>query len=168
VDYAGIENNFVGGAFGTQIDGTITERPLADGRSEVSVRLHTRNALVWVTACDFATGPLLFGHRVSDVLSGADAALGDSFLQVVFFNTAPGAPLPDLEQLIFAPEPGQEFRLISLRAQANGTLRPDFGVPDGTPGRATVSQTGLFMTQFKGATGDAFPAERINLQVVGK
>lgn len=180
VDYAGLENDYIvsngGNSLGTQIDGTITERPLADGRAEVTVLLHTTNALTWVAsggdngACDFATDQLLFGNRVPDVLPPVvvDAALGDSFLKVVFINTAPGDPLPDLEQLIFDPLQGQELRSISLRAQANGTLRLAFGVPDGTPGRAEVSQTGLFMTRFKGATADAFPAERINLQVVGK
>lgn len=171
VDYAGLENDYT-----VSNGGTITVRPLADGRAEVSVQLHTKNALTWVAdggdngACDFATDQLLFGHRVPNVLPPVvvNAALGDSFLKVVFINTGPDDPLPDLEQLIFAPEPGQEFRFISLRAQTNGTLRAVFGVPDGTPGRTEVSQTGLFMTKFKGATGDAFPAERINLQVVGK
>ena len=179
VDYAGLANakfeELSGISFGTTTSGTVTEHPLADGRAEVSVRLHTKNALTWVVsggdnnACDFATDPLLFGHRVPDVLAGADAALGESFLQVKFINTAPGAPLPDLEQLIFAPELGQEFpSFISLTARADGTLRGNFGVPDGTPGKAEVIQTGLFMTKFKGATGDAFPAERINLNVVGQ
>jgi hypothetical protein len=178
VDYVGLANAKIeelsGGiiSFGTTTSGTVAERPLSDGRVEVSVLLHTSNALTWVAGggdngvCDFATDPLLFGHRVTDVLAAADAALGDSFLKVVFINTAPGAPLPDLEQLFNDPLPGQEP--ISFRAQANGTLRAAFGVPDGTPGRAEVSQTGLFMTKFKGATGDAFPAERINLNVVGK
>jgi len=180
VDYAALANTKIeelsGGtiSFGTTTSGTVTERPLADGRAEVSVRLHTKNALTWVVGggendtCDFATDALLFGHRVPDVLAGADAALGESFLQVKFINTASGASLPDLEQLIFAPELGQEFRFISLTARADGTLRANFGVADGTPGKAEVIQTGLFMTKFKGATGDAFPAERINLNVVGQ
>ena len=181
VDYAGLANAKVeelsGGtiSFGTTTSGTIMEHPLADGRAQVTVRLHTKNALTWVVsggdndACDYATDPLLFGHRVPDVLAGADAALGESFLQVKFINTAPRAPLPDLEQLIFAPELGQEFpSFISFTTRADGTLRGNFGVPDGTPGRAEVIQTGLFMTKFKGATGDAFPAERINLNAVGR
>jgi len=181
VDYAGLANAKIEGlsggtiSFGTTTDGTVTERLLSDGRAEVSVRLHTKNALTWVAGggdndtCDFATDPLVFGYRVPDVLGGADASLGESFLQVKFINTAPGAPLPDLEQLIFAPEPGQEFpSFISFTARADGTLRENFGVPDGTPGRAEVTQTGLFMTKFKGATGDAFPGERINLMVTGR
>ena len=79
VDYAGLANAKIeelsGGSisFDTTTEGTVTERPLRDGRAEVSVRLHTENALTWVTsggdddACDFATDPLLFGHRVPDV-----------------------------------------------------------------------------------------------------
>jgi hypothetical protein len=75
---------------------------LADGRAEVEVRLQTENALTWVTdGCnDFATDPLLFGHRAPDVLGGAEPGLCDSFLQLTFMNTAPGAPLPDLIQWV--------------------------------------------------------------------
>jgi hypothetical protein len=43
-----------------------------------------------------------------------------------------------------------------------------FDVPDGIPGRVEVIQTGLLMTRFMGATADGFPAERINLMVVGQ
>lgn len=45
----------------------MVERPLADGRAEVTVILHTKNALTWVVdGDDFANGELLFGHRVPD------------------------------------------------------------------------------------------------------
>jgi hypothetical protein len=39
--------------------------------------------------------------------------------------------------------------------------------PDGTPGQCNVIQTGLFMTHFKGATADGFPAERVDLRQAG-
>ncbi len=42
VDYAGLTNAVV--PLGTKTDGTIIERPLADGRAEVTVVLHTTNA----------------------------------------------------------------------------------------------------------------------------
>lgn len=158
-------------SFGTQADGTITEKPLTDGRAEVTVRLHTANALTWVIdGCDdFGTNPLLFGNRAQDVLNaGAEPALGDVSLQVRFINTAPGAPMPDLLQLIIAPEPGQEFpSFLSFNVRATGRLHSNFGVAEGTPGRAESIQTGLFMTRFMGATADGFPAEQINLSVVG-
>ncbi len=174
VDYAGLADEWItaasGGAisFGTTFSGSVTEQALEDGRAEVHVRLNTRNALTWATdGCDFASSPLLFGHRAPDVLAGADAALGDVHFQITFINTAPGAPLPDLIQLFFVPEAGQELRMLAVDARAEGTLRAAYGVPDGTPGRLTDIQSGLFMTRFMGATGDGFPVERITLHPVG-
>ena len=174
VDYAGLANATLvrlgGRSLGTRTQGTVLERPLADGRAEVTVTLHTTNALSWVMqGCeDFASNPLLFGHRLPEVLAGKDAALGDSLFEVVLINTAPGAPLPDMLQLFIAPLPGQEPRFMSFYARAVGTYRALAGVPDGTPGRAEITQTGLFMTSFMGAVADAFPAERIGLPGVGK
>lgn len=176
VDYARLLGNF-----GTTFNGTVTERPLNDGTAEVTVILHTKNALTWVFAGDndivnridpcgsnVATQPLLFGTRLADVApSGANAALGDSYLKVVFTNYV-GAPLPDLVQLLYNPSPVQGLRSISFSVSADGPLHLAFGVPDGTPGQAHVVQTGLFTTKFKGATSDAFPVEMINLNKTGK
>jgi hypothetical protein len=135
---------------------------LPDGRAEVTVTLHTTNALTWVAeCCDFANGPLLFGHRPADVIGGADAALADSFFQISFINTEPGAPLPDLIQLFFAPAPGQEYIHHVFRASANGRLRSAFGVPDGTPGKVTVAETGNIARS-------NFQAAVVNLRQTGK
>src|SRR5262249_54563265 len=141
IDYAGIADAYYGGAFGTTFDGTITERPLADGRAEVTVLLHTKNALTYVLqGYDFAGSPLLFGARPTpDGLEG-NGALGDSLLAVKFINTKPGAPLPDLLQLFNDPAPGQVPLAISIKAAASGEFA------DGTPGRAEMTQTGLFFT----------------------
>ena len=161
VDYAGLADAYANGAFGTETTGTVTERPLKDGRAEVHVKLHTTNALSWVVDGFDYTGPLLFGHRAPEVLAGAEPALGESFLHVKFINTAPGDPLPDLIKLLVDPEPGQELVFLSFHARADGPLA------DGSPGRVEVVQTGLFMTEFQGATADGFPAEKIILQAVG-
>lgn len=163
MDYAGLADACAGGAFGTEMSGSVTERPLADGRAEVHVRLHTTNALTWVAEGDF-NGPLQFGQRLEACGEppGMEAALGSSLLHVTFINTAPGAPLPDLIQLFVAPEAGQEVVKLSFHGHADGSLA------DGTPGRVTVTQTGLFMTAWQGATADGFPVERINLQAVGQ
>lgn len=181
VDYAGLATD-AKNKFGTTITGTVTERQSNDGTAEVTVILHTNNALTWVIAgdantpnpCgnDLATQPLLFGTRFDKSLanavpSGASATLGDSFLKVVFKHYV-GEPLPDLVQLIFSPSAGQVLLSISFSVSADGPLRSAFGVPDGTPGQAHVVQTGLFATQFKGATIDAFPVEIINLKKTGK
>jgi hypothetical protein len=187
VDYAGVENGFLQDFYnvslGTTTDGTITERPLANGAAEVTVLLHTQNALTWVVegspvGCDFVnvSNKLLFGHAAADIASAQDASLAslaDSFLKVVFTNNAPGAPLPDMVQLFFAPQPGQQLLFVSFYAQASGSLRAPFGVADGTPGRAQVAQTGLIFPFTKANPNsrvglDAFPAEHVELMVVGK
>jgi hypothetical protein len=169
VDYAGLANTEWGGPFGTTTSGSVTERPLADGRAEVNVRLHTSNALAWVigSECDFANSPVLFGQRYPEGSEWANAALGKSLLQVKFINTAPGDPLPDLIKLLVAPEVGQELQFISFKAQADGTLREAYGVPDGTPARLQVTQTGMTKPWLEPG-GLFFPIELVNLRVVGQ
>jgi len=174
VDYAGIANAWImdesGGALslGTSHDGQILERPLPDGRAELKVILHTSNALTWAASdFDFLT-PLIFGARAPDVLSGANAALGASTLELTFVNTAVGLPIPDLMQLLFAPEPGQEVSNVVFRSSAAGELREGFGTPDGTPGRMVVLQRGLFDIPGQGnGVGDGFPVEFIKLRPIG-
>ena len=178
VDYAGVADRWLvsqgRASLGTQFTGTVTESRLDDGRAKVMVLLHTSNALSWVVdnlACDTGSpsSAVLFGHLAPDVLNGATAALGSSFLQFVFKNTAPGDPLPDLIQLAFAPKTGQEIVFIGFVAEADGPLRAPFGVVDGTPGRATITQKGIIKlpTQNK-ATTDSFPAETVDLKEIGK
>jgi hypothetical protein len=170
VDYAGLVDGILGGALGTSMSGSINEIPLADGRAEVSILLHTQNAFVW--ASDISTsfpGPILFGNSLAEVLNGKDPALGDSLLQVTFKNTAPGAPLPDLIQLLFCPTAGQELTTLSFRARAVGTLRAASGVSDGTPGRLEITQAGLIgiagqVNSNSRVALDAFPADHITIQ----
>jgi hypothetical protein len=167
VDYAGIADDYYGGVFGTTFGGTVTERPLADGRAEVTVVLQTKDALTYVVdGFDFASDPLVFGARPNPSgLQGSGVALGNSVLIVKFINTAPGAALPDLLQLFIDPAPGQVPLSIGIKAMASGTL------PDGSPARAEVVQTGLFFTNANGNSRvafDAFPAERVKVNAVGK
>jgi hypothetical protein len=184
LDYAGLANKWIeeqsGGAIslGTETDGKVIERPLPDGRAEVTVLLHTRNALTWVAEYKPENlppappwGDLLFGHFPEQLLAGADPALGESFLKWVFINDAPGAPLPAFfdEALPIPPAPPpHQWIMISFEAQARGTLQEGFGVPDGTAGRAQMTQIGLFQTAGKGATADGYPVEHVKLTVVGR
>ena len=178
MDYAGLANEWLVSQgypdLGTTTAGSITERPLEDGRAEVSVVLHTKKASAWAFEIDpespippdVAADPLSFGYRATDLEANPELppALGESHFGVVFKNTAPGAPLPDLVAWIAlgGELPGQELLSLSFRATAFGALRTPFGVADGTPGRMTISQTGLFHTEFHGAVGDGFPAERLS------
>jgi len=183
-DYAGIANEFIEDnsriSLETRVSGSVIERPLADGRAEVTVILHTENALTFVIP--FALNgpvnqaqinPLLFGFRPQDIVANPNLSpgLGESHLVLVFNNTAFGAPLPDFVNafILGNTAPGQELVSVYFHASASGPLRPAFGVPDGTPGRCTVAETGvLFRGPFKGATADGFPAELVELRVIGR
>ena len=173
VDFTGQANKYIikeseGISLGTETEGKVIERPLSDGRAEVTVLLHTRNALTWVVELESLVQPidpysdyLVFGHRADDVLQGMDPALGESFLKWVFINDAPGDPLPDLlAEVVVGPT--VETIMLSFEAHADGTLREAFGVPDGTPGRAQITEIE------NGATADGWPAEHINLRAVGR
>jgi hypothetical protein len=178
IDYAGLAAPFLAGrglSLGTSISGSVTERPLADGRAEVTVLLQTANALAWVQ--DLTSGAPLFGSLPGEIAAGSGRnalAVGESFAQFVFDNTAPGAPLPDLiAAVIFGePPPGFQGLTQSFRGRATGPLRPAFGVPQGTPGELVVSQTGLLATAPKTNPNsrvalDAFPAELVDLHRIG-
>src|SRR5207249_5237001 len=69
VDYCGFADKAgdLNGALGTSAKGSISERTLSDGRAEVTVILHTTNALTWALTLDINNpdfaGPLDFGAR---------------------------------------------------------------------------------------------------------
>jgi hypothetical protein len=137
VDYAGLANRWIetesGGAvsFGTTFSGVVLEHLLRDGRADVTVTLRTDNALIFVTQMDFATGPLVFGRRAPDVLvTDAQPVLAHTTFHISFTNIAPGAPLPDLIQLFFAPLAGQAIENYSFAEAHDGSAS------------ATVTQTG--------------------------
>ena len=123
VDYAGLVDDAVGGALGTEFDGRVIERLLPDGRVEVTVELETEDANFFlVDGQDFAEGPLLLGQRVSagDPPTIANPVLGECSFRLVFTNAAPGAPLPDLIQLLFFPDEGQELISTEFFAEGEG------------------------------------------------
>ena len=168
VDYAGVTNQQIvasgGASLGTTADGTVVERPLDDGTAEVTVLVHTTNAFVYVT--DFPSPNPLFGNTPADVAAGAQAGVGKCLLHVVFINSAPGAPLPDLLQA-FSTAGGVRF--VAMTSTAAGPLNANFGVPTGTPGLFQMTQTGVLQSHGKGGPrGDFFPAEHINLTVAGR
>jgi hypothetical protein len=184
IDYAGLADEFIqahtgGFSLGTTVDGSILERPLASGRAEVTVVLHTTRALAWVVPIaipdpsEIALNALLFGYRAQDIVANTSLTpgLAECHLVLTFQNTAPGAPLPDLVPTFFAgsPGPGQALVAVSFHSRASGPLRPPFGVPDGTPGSCVVSQNGVLLRgHFKGATADGFPVEHVDLHPVGQ
>jgi hypothetical protein len=188
-DYAGLAKEAYTSSGLPEITGTVIDRPLPDGRTEVTVVMHTKGANVWVIELDYqgdvtdqiANKPTLFGHRPRDVAAGAGQALGNCLLHVVFIVDQPqGVDLPDLIQVVYDPAPGMELKLLDFSTQAQGPLTEKFGVPEGTPGKCTITETGLIevtgkLYQLKGQAAahsrvafDAFPVENIDLKVIGK
>jgi len=181
VDYAGLEAKWLqdhgGPSLGTQVSGSVIERPLADGRAEVTINLHTTRAQTWAIPFDpggsfdqLLNNPLLFGHRAPELLADPSLTPGLSTCDMVWVikNTAPGAPLPDLVAFLTGDlEPGQELVSAAIRSNGSGPLRAAFGVDDGTPGRVVVVQTVLLRASLKGALADTAPAEHVDLHIVG-
>jgi hypothetical protein len=174
IDYAGLAATWLqqngGPSLGTQVSGTVNEKILKDGRAEVTVNLTASRALTWATDCvGDLSGPLLFGYRAADLAANPALTPGLATLSmhVVFNNTAPGASLPDLVNafILGNAAPGQELLTLSFRADAAGPLRSNFGVPEGTPGKVIVSQTGNISIGPRGANSDGFPAEKVEIKV---
>lgn len=155
VDYAGLANAWIenesGGtqSLGTQVYGTVKERARPDGRAEVRVKLEARNALSWAFLIEdiddtdpqiFLNTPLSFGARAQDVVKGAEPALGKASFDITFMNAAPGAPLPDLVQLLNDLQPGQAPLSFKFQSKACG-LKPN-GAPAGLRVRQNCSDDG--------------------------
>ncbi len=180
VDYTGHANRWIESmsdgkiSLATEMDGQVKERLLSDGRVEVTVMLHTKNALTWAAVLnpdaqppDPPWGELLFGYYAEEVLGGKPPVLGDSFFKWVFINQAPNAPLPDLlAQFILGPT--VETIMLTFEASADGVFRESFGVPEGTPGHVQVTQTGPFRALGLAYAISGWPAEHIHLRITGR
>ena len=83
----------------------------------------------------FLNTPLSFGARAQDVLEGAQASVGIAVMDLRFSNTAPGAALPDLAQMLNNPQPEHLPLRLSFRALAPGTAA------DGTQALLEIRQT---------------------------
>jgi len=180
-DYAGLADRALGFPFGTTTTGTINEVLQRDGTVIVTILLHTQNALTW--AADGATffygfqgssgdaavpATPLFGHSATQVAAGAQAALGSCNLKVVIHGPAPGAPLPDLDEVLLdfaAPCGPWSFVSISFNGSATGPLQ------SGAPGTLQVTEVGLFQTSGIANSAsrvalDGFPAEHVVIQAI--
>lgn len=164
VDYAGIAAAWLLDEcddaidLGTTTSGSVTAHDIGDGQVLVSVRLHTTNALGWAGDnsdgdFNFATAPLLFGARPGDVCAGATPGIMSSEMHVEYYADA-SAPYVDIGT--FPP-----MRTLSIHASGTGPL------PDGSPARLTIRQTGPFQSHSHASSWDFFPAEALQIQPVG-
>jgi hypothetical protein len=178
VDYAGVADRWLQEqepgrpSLGTTVNGTVTERVLKDGRAEIHVVLHFKNALAWAGGFDeFLAGerePLFFGATAPQVLAGAAPALASGTYQAKFIVPAAGEPLPDLIQVAFDPRPGDEDLQLTFHAQARGVLHASSGYAEGTPGQLSIQQVGIFHTKSPVKANDPFPVESITLRPIGR
>jgi hypothetical protein len=174
VDYAGLANQYIkqqsGGAIdlGTTVTGTVKERALNDGRSEITVRLQFTNALAFAVAgCDITSGPLIFGYRTQEVLAGATPSLANGSIVFKYTTPLPGSPQggyhpQDLIEVVFFPQVGQDLAYVNFNADADGHLREASGFPDGTLGTLSIKELALFKP--KGRAGEPFVVHRIDVK----
>jgi hypothetical protein len=157
------------------IRGHVIERPLPDGRAQVTVQLRATGALTYVWHApdleNFHEGPMLFGHRADEILDGAEPTLGSLHLKLTFINTEPGAPLPDYVAFAFDDDFREERQLDDwmdlFSGHAFGPLREASGFAEGTRGRAATQQVGLWHPPGGGKVADVFVVEWIKLQARG-
>ena len=134
---------------GTGCRGQVIEVPEPDGSARVSVVVEAKATLTW--AEQGRPTPKRFGAKAVDVVAGAYPALGTARLEVEFSIPYPGAPLPDLMRLLYAPEPGQEVHVIKFHGQADGFV-------NGKAARLEVLQEGLSLSPAPGPMGSGLPA----------
>lgn len=162
IDYSGKVNGFLmehGKSVGTILSGTVIQRPLPNGTAEITVQLSLQNAVVWA----YQGSNLVFGHVPLDIVNGYSPALATVNFNFRFTISAPGAPLADLATIVFTQHT-QVF--VQLNAIGQGPFLAAYGVPDGTPGIAQTTQTGVYQSQGNGGPlGDYFPAGHIDFQL---
>jgi len=167
VDYTGKDAAFLGLNLGTTTSGTVSQRPLADGRAEVTVNLTTHNAFVWATQLlpDFSNGSVLFGYTPTQLQANPNLRppLADSHLQLVAIIPTPGSPLPDIvnDFILGNAPPGEQLISVSFRATATGTT------PSGQAATLVVSETGVLGRTPNLIRDGGFTAEVVDVQVHG-
>jgi hypothetical protein len=146
----------------TTVTGKVTARDLGDGTEQVTVLLHTRDA--FCQGINFSTAP-------------PTPMLGFSPLQVVN-GIGPAGVGDTTYRLVFAPQPAGQFdafgdlEIFFGTVTCNGLLRAGSGYPEGTPGFAQTTQTGLLATGVPGGCppehdADCFPAEKVQFKPIG-
>jgi hypothetical protein len=166
LDAFGKRNAALGLGLPTSVSGSVTIRDVGGGMEEVTVIVHTRDAVCW--GFNGAAAPA-FGQTPVAVAGGAAPSLGNGFTRAVFTLPA-GAPLPSWLQLVLGAVPLQSLT-ATIMCQ-DGDLRAGSGFPEGTPGFAQTTQVGLFTTGVPAGCppeheADCFPAESISFVPLG-
>jgi Tol biopolymer transport system component len=158
-DTYGKLNRSAGLGLNTNVTGNVTVRNLGDGNQQVVVNVRTTDAICWGYNAEYEPA---FGYDPFEVLEGiGTAALGHESLRITFEPQPLGS--------IRYPWPIQ-FVIGNLTCE--GPLRAGSGYPEGTPGFAQTTQTGIYNTGVPGGcpqehTADCFPAETIQFKPRG-
>jgi hypothetical protein len=162
IDYATTTNSYLrdkaGRDFGTTFDGEIREEPTGDGRYRVTVHLRTQNALAYVlNGEDIMASPLFIGARPIDLMemtpeAKAQVATGNLDMMITYINVAAGLPVPDLMQLVRAPQPGQQLLESQFTFKGTGINRIT-----GQPTTFAITQNGPIMPSIPGQDPSTLP-----------
>ena len=177
VDYAGVLGAAVAAAGGQvptpEFSGTVTDRPQADGTSIVTVNLHFSNVACWGRNEALPGTPVVFGYSSGQLVANHSLApaTASGTLIIKFTNPAPGAPLPSFYDLSLNPAFAGRLLEQSFRSSGFGTMRAASGSPEGTPGKMTVAEVGLFVPGNGSPSGngpaDGYPADILKVQPLG-
>jgi len=170
-DAFGTRNAVLGLNLGTSIDGRVTVRDLGGGTERVTVVLNTRDALCWGFV-DLTPFVPAFGRNPAAVQGGAQASVGNGMTRIVFTQPTV-SPLPTWNQVITGTPPYVLESVTSAIMCQDGELRSGSGFPDGTPGFAQTTQTGLYNTGAPGGCplehdADCYPAEKVQFKPTGQ
>lgn len=128
VDYAGLAARWLrqqgAPSIEHEISGGIVEEKMEDGSALLTISFTANNVLSYaVQTPDLATGPLLFGQRVQDMVNPTmPAAMGQVHMKIQIMNPAPGMPIPDLMQIIRDPKGIQRLMRFTVRYEGQGTM----------------------------------------------
>lgn len=141
VDYTGQDAAFLHLNYGTATSGSVSERPLPGGGTEVTVNLHTHNAFAFATTqsdtLPFDSWPLIFGATPEQLVAGATPGLVDSHLHVVY-DRAPGAPqyFDIVDNVLNGPPAGITSVAVSFQASGTGAT------PSGQAATLIINEAG--------------------------
>jgi hypothetical protein len=157
-DAYGKRNALFGLGLGTTVDGSVSVT-IHNDTQRVVVNLRTDNAFCF--GAD-ANGVTVFGYKVREILGGVGPAATGSGLTRYVYAPQPTGPVN------FDWPLDNQFTTLSC----DGLLRAGSGYPEGTPGFAQTTQTGLYSTGVPGGCppekdADCFPAEKVQFKPVG-
>jgi len=172
IDYAGLANAWImqsgGSSVGTQLFGSVSEEPLPNGAARVTVRLDGVDVLAFAKQGPDLFAPSMYGFDTKEVSDPMNApALGNVQMEIVFINPHPGAPLPDLVQLIRSPLAQQKLLSIRMNYAGSGQMRAASGMGEGQAAKLFVTfdgSQGTVMPSNPAASGNTAPTGYVTAQ----